>query len=107
MNNMKCLNIIGLFFVALMPFGHAKESTGKQKKQTAPVKIAENINKEAHELPYFRLPWMDENYDRWSQTKINRSQLSVKQIKALPSRVDNSAHKAWQGVGDQGRKNCC
>ena len=36
--------------------------------------------------------------------KIKRSELSAKQLKALPKRVDNSTHKAWPGIGDQGRK---
>ena len=50
-----------------MSFGHSKENETISKKQ--PVKMAENLTK-ARELPYFRLPWMDQNYDRWSQTKF-------------------------------------
>jgi hypothetical protein len=103
---MKLFSFIALLLVVLMPFGQAKESDTEQRKQVK-RKTAKNISKDARELPYFRLPWMDKNYDRWSHTKIKRSKLSAEQIKALPSRVDNSSNKAWQGIGNQGKKNCC
>ncbi|MCH2209474.1 MAG: hypothetical protein MK132_26940 [Lentisphaerales bacterium] len=48
-------------------------NTSETMSQKQPVKMVANLSKEARELPYFRLPWMDQNYDRWSQTKIKRS----------------------------------
>lgn len=64
-------------------------------------------DKTSRELPYFRLPWMEQNYDRWSGTGVERTKLSAEQVKALPERVDNSLHEAWPGIGNQGKKNCC
>ncbi|EDM25406.1 hypothetical protein LNTAR_09741 [Lentisphaera araneosa HTCC2155] len=102
---MKLFETSVLISVLIMPFADAKNSELQQENQ--PVKINENIFKEARELPYFRLPWMEEKYDRWSQSKVARTALTKQQLKALPSRVDNSENKAWQGIGDQGRTNSC
>ena len=66
-----------------------------------------NVDKTSRELPYFRLPWMAQNYDRWSGTGVKRTALSKKQIEELPDRVDNSLNKAWPGIGNQGKNNCC
>jgi hypothetical protein len=69
--------------------------------------VNKNAHKSARELPYFRLSWMPKDYDRWQSSAIKRTKLSAKQIKDLPSRVDNSKHLAWPGIGNQGKKNCC
>ncbi len=100
------LNRISLFFVPLVSLGQAQEEAPNEE-QADSVGVAENISKEARELSYFRLPWMDEDYDRWSQTGVERRPLTVAQIEALPARVDNSERDAWQGVGRQGRINRC
>ncbi len=88
-----------LIFLALAAiFILQSNSLAANKKKT---------NKTSRELPYFRLPWMAQNYDRWSGTGIKRTPLSKKQIEELPDKVDNSLNKAWPGIGNQGKKNCC
>ena len=63
--------------------------------------------KTARDLPYFRLPWMDKDYQRWNLKKTFPEKLTGSQIKSLPSRVDNSIHEEWPGIGNQGKNNCC
>ena len=53
------LNRISLFFVPLVSLGQAQEEAPNEE-QADSVGVAENISKEARELSYFRLPWMDE-----------------------------------------------
>ena len=71
------------------------------------TKTQDSKQKSAQELPYFKLSWTPKNYDPWKSTGLEKKVLTKEQIKALPSRVDNSKHSAWSGIGNQGQNNCC
>ena len=68
-------------FLLLVSSISAKNSdlalSNAEKKKLDKFNTGKNINKNARELRYFRLPWLPPNYDRWSPSKINRTELTA------------------------------